>query len=133
MSDHAATWDQVVRHFLQMKPEDRVFYNWGTAIDNSIWDVNGETYINGIVLTIDYDYEVGWLIEIVDKTNSVVNYGVIVSWPAPDAIGRGGRGHDSMIFDKRVGTFFDRQIDSLEVCEWAVPVIHGLLEGKGQW
>ena len=128
MSPGCATHDEIVAHFLTMLGRRDGFItrcNWGTAYDNSPWEVGDTgTYINGVLLTIDMDYEMGWLLEVVDGGEpSLVNFVVIVTTPY-------GRGHDSMMYEPDCGTFFERTeaADYSVVSHWAVTKIYGLLE-----
>lgn len=119
-----ATHNQIVQAFLRIPFEHRVQHNWGLAPyeHRHEWRI-GDTYINGIALTVDRDYEMGYLLEVVDQTSSQVSYVVVV---------RGPGWHDSIMMDRPVGTFFERTIDSEEACTWAVRMIFGLLEAHNE-
>lgn len=122
-----ATRDEIVRTFLAIPVMHRVMFNWGTAMereDRKAWDIEGtDTYINGVILTIDFDYMMGYLIECVDQTSQVVSYHVIVVYPGP------AFDHDSVMYEPEVGTFFERKVHHEEASEWAVGQIYGLVEG----
>jgi hypothetical protein len=57
--------------------------NWGTAMDNSIWHVGTHTYINGIMLHVDFDYEGMWLLEVCHRDpDNRVNDPTLTTWLA---------------------------------------------------
>jgi len=57
--------EQIVKFFNTIAMDDRIGDNWGTEDVN--WDIPGTTtYINGIMLMIDEDSNVGYLLEICD-------------------------------------------------------------------
>lgn len=122
-----ATREQIVDKFLSLKFTEWTNANWGLHKDRDYWNVGSDTYINGVPLIIDYDYRMGYLLEIVERKSSIVSYLVIVKDP---------RGHDSAWFEGfeygkpvLVGTFFDRNVEMFQINGWAVTVIEGLLEG----
>ena len=116
----AATALDIFDHWLEMDALVRLKCNWCTAQDNSIWNVTDDTYINGCMLTLDRDYMMGWLLEIVEHESGVVNYLVMVSTPY---------GRDVFWYDlKQVGTFFDRTVDQAEVTAWALSKMYGSME-----
>jgi hypothetical protein len=117
-----ATQDQIVHKFLSLNFAEWTATNWGLHKDRTYWNVGDDTYINGVPLIVDLDFEMGYLLEIVERKSSVVSYMVIVTGP---------RGHDSEWYDKEVGTFFDRDVQVFEVMAWATKKIEGLLEGWG--
>jgi hypothetical protein len=115
-----ATQDQIVHKFLSLDYSEWTATNWGLNRDRKYWDVDEDTYINGIPLIVDLDLEMGYLLEIVERESSIVSYMVIVT---------GHHGHDSMWYEGEVGTFFEREVSVFEVMLWAVKKIEGLLEG----
>lgn len=117
-----ATQDQIVHKFLSLKFSEWTSANWGLHRDRTYWNVGDDTYINGVPLIVDLDFEMGYLLEIVERETSAVSYMVIVT---------GTRGHDSEWYPEDVGTFFDRDIRVFEVMKWATRTIEGLLEGWG--
>jgi len=59
--------EQIVKFFNAIAMDDRMCSNWDTGDVN--WDIPGTTtYINGIMLMIDEDVNVGYLLEICDRT-----------------------------------------------------------------
>ena len=116
-----ATREQVVQHFLSLKYSEWTQTNWGLHSDRTYWYVDEDTYINGVPLIIDLDFEMGYLLEIVEKLTGVVSYVVVVT---------GTDEHDSTWYEKDIGTFFDRNMDTFEMIRWATPQIEGLLEAQ---
>lgn len=116
-----ATREQIVHHFLRINPTDIVRYNWGCTDHHNtkLWDVDDDTYINGVPLTVDRDLDVGHLLEIVEKDTSAVSYVVVAVTP---------NGHQSAWWEPDAGTFFHRNVDTETVTAWAVGVIYGLFQ-----
>lgn len=112
MTTAPATWDEIVHHFLQYQGLLAHRENWGYRHHN----VNDETYINGVPLIVDLDFECGYLLEIVDRTENTRSFGVIVTAPY-------GRGHDSRMYNEGP-EFFDYS----EAATWGTSIIFGLLE-----
>lgn len=94
------------------------------------WDVDEDTYINNVMLTLDRDYEMGYLLEIVERSSSAVSYLVVVTFPGLTAGLWDHQTHDSEWYPGDVGTFFDRRVSSLDAQLWAVSKIHGLLDAS---
>jgi hypothetical protein len=129
---YPATREEVVQCFLRIPYDHLVSYNWGTAApgaDRDEWLCNDESYINGVVMTIDGDYIMGYLIEVVDRTTGIVTFHAIATFHGRDPI-TGKQDHDSAIYLLDCGTFFDRTeaADRVTVCQWAVSQIFGLFE-----
>ncbi len=63
----AAKGEQIVHHFLEV--ENKAGTNWGTSSERpSRWDIpDTTTYINGVMVTIDNDYEMAYLLEVCDR------------------------------------------------------------------
>lgn len=117
-----ATQDQIVHKFLRLNYSEWMGANWGLHRDRDYWNVGEGTYINGIPLIVDLDYQMGFLLEIVERESGAVSYLVIVTGP---------NGHDSAWYDEEVGTFFDRSLSIFEAMYWGTHKIEGLLEGWG--
>jgi len=118
-----ATQDQVVAHFIGMTD---LSGNWGTSLDNSKWNIDDTTYINGIVLTVDGDYYMGYLLEIVEKAEpSVVSYVGIATFYGPRD---GVQQHAAQWYPGSAGTFFERTIPQDEIAVWGVRTVYGLWE-----
>ncbi len=90
------------------------------------WDIDGDTYINHVPLTLDRDWDMGYLFEVVEGSTSVVSYLVVVCFGGPDETGR--HDCDSEWWPGDAGTFFDRRVSKLDVSLWAVSKIHGLFD-----
>jgi hypothetical protein len=75
--DNVATIHEIVDHFGAL--ED-LSGNWGTSRDNSKWDVTNETYINGVMMELDFDYRMGWLIQAVDRESGWCTYVAVVHY-----------------------------------------------------
>lgn len=129
MNDYPATREQVVWAFLQI-PFAHLTHTWGTGPDEfrHEWHVNAETYINGIMLTADFDYFMGYLIEVVDRTNGTLSYHAIVTFHGRREDGH--QQHESIMYEPECGTFFDRTeaADRYTVSAWGLSVIHGMIE-----
>jgi hypothetical protein len=65
----AATAVQIAHHFSEIPYTTKTQGNWGCVAETpSPWDIPGTTtYINGIMLIIDQDFEMGFLLEICDR------------------------------------------------------------------
>lgn len=117
-----ATREQIVGHFLRLPDEAVVKYNWGLGgcAYPDLWNVDDDTYINGVPLTVDLDWDMGWLIEVVERDTSAMSYLVVVTTP---------KGHRSQWWDSDAGTFFDRKVTGAAIAAWGAMTIHGLLYG----
>jgi len=114
-----ASKTEIVDHLINIPQLDRYNYNWGCHdYDRTFWNVDDDTYINGILLMIDMDIEHGSLLEIVERSTSVVSYLAVVEL-LPDY-------HDAEWYPNPVGTFFDRNVSQEQACAWAVGKIYGL-------
>lgn len=53
---------------MSLPAAERLAWNWGTDPGRDFWWVPGTcTYINGIMVTIDSDYEMAYLLEVCDQ------------------------------------------------------------------
>lgn len=77
-----ATIPEIVETFNRLEPREILDHNWGTCGWDcpAVWAVNGETYINGVLMTIDLDYIVGYLLEVVDRTTRNHRYPTVVRY-----------------------------------------------------
>jgi hypothetical protein len=125
-----ATVDEIVHRFNRIPDNVRTRSNWMTGLpeDTLLWQVNDETYINGILLTVDLDYYMGYLIEVVDRTSGAVSFIAINEYHGhhPD----GTIDHDSSVYKPNCGTFFARtEAASYQVvCTWAIEEIFGMVD-----
>ena len=90
------------------------------------WDIDGDTYINDVILTLDRDYEMGYLLEVVEKSTGVLAYLVVVTHNGANLDGY--TEHDAEWWPGDAGTFFDRRVDLHTVSQWAVTKMFGLIE-----
>jgi hypothetical protein len=125
-----ASQTDIVSHLLNIDSIQRFTCNWGMHPEPSFWDVDDDTYINGIVMTIDKDYILGSLLEIVERSSGVVSYLAVVEFHGPVFVGVeiAVRDWDAEWYPNPVGTFFDRNISQEQACAWAVGKIHGLID-----
>jgi hypothetical protein len=125
-----ATSTEIVYAFMDLDSECRHNHNWGTGPRYCCnWSIPGtDTYINGVVLTIDGDYWMGYLLEAVGGTSGVVSFVVVNLYHGrrPDGFFE----HTFLTYDKPCGTFFDRtdDADHVVVGSWAVSQIYGMTE-----
>jgi hypothetical protein len=95
--------------------------NWGTAMDNSIWHVGKWTYINGIIMHIDFDYEGMWLLEVCDRDPDDHSDPTQVRWLAV-ATGHWPEGvtlKHEWYPATEPQVFFKRSVNTWEVITWA--------------
>lgn len=149
-----ATREQIVRHFLntlwKRKWTEMATFNWGlhdranhgiwaaeyddefgSPIGDRLgyWDVDDDTYINGIPLIIDYDYMGGYLLEIFERDSEAVSY-VVISINHGFHPETGEIDHDSNWLDGDAGRIGDRKIDTRDVVTWAAGSIHDLVTAR---
>ncbi len=90
------------------------------------WDVDGDTYINGVILTLDRNHFMGYLLEIVEGSTSVVSYLTVVTFYGPDL--NGYTQHDAEWWPENAGELFDKEFDLYKVSQWAMTKMFGLIE-----
>jgi hypothetical protein len=99
-------------------------YNWGTAIDNSIWNVGRWTYINGIMVHVDFDFEGMWLLEVCDRDKEAIGPGnpTMVRWLAVATGHWPNNQHTKHRWFPAIEpqTFFERTVHSWDVIKWAM-------------
>jgi len=130
-NDEVATSAEIVACFEAIPHGHVTAYNWGTAGDRDLeaeWHVTAETYINGVVLIVDHDYWMGYLLECVDRTSGVVTFVAVNLYHGRKA--DGSYEHDYITYEPDCGTFFERTdaADVVTVGHWAISVIHGMAE-----
>jgi hypothetical protein len=131
-NDYPATREEVVQCFLHIPYDHLTSYNWGTSPPGEAreeWECNDETYINGVVMTIDGDYMMGYLIECVDRESGIVTFHAIATFHGRNPV-TGKQDHDSHLYEPDCGTFFNRTeaADRAKVCCWAVGQIIDMFE-----
>lgn len=123
MSLTPASEHEIVQTFLRIPFFSLHHHNWRTAEDHDdlvLWDVTTGTYINGVILTLDQDSSMGYLIEVIDVETDAVTYAVVVTYS--------GQGHDSAFMPgPLVGGRFIGQEDA---AQWGVRAIFGLMESR---
>lgn len=92
--------------------------NWGTAMDNSIWHVGRDTYINGIMVKVDFDYEGMWLLEVCDRDPDDRSDPTAVRWLA--VAHTHNMTHHAWFPTDEPQEFFKRTVNSWDVIEWAI-------------
>lgn len=141
-----ATHGQIVQAFLSIPSRTLVSTNWGcwsrqfsepaegydTAFDPEWmadpWNVTDDTYINGVMMTIDFDYYMGYLIEVVERSSSIVTWVAVAKFHGPHVV-TGHQQHDSMWFpNTEPQTFGSCTFGSADVCRWAVGAIYGMFD-----
>lgn len=117
MHSDAATGEEIAHHFLTIPYLDQCRYNWGTDSDRpSIWDIaDTTTYINGVMVTIDRDYKMAFLLEVCDRVGDQT----WVTYLAMEVRHRDLSAWEWM--DRRPVPFFDRgDLTRFEVHEWFI-------------
>lgn len=147
-----ATREEIVHHFLDTYRKrgwtEMSSFNWGLEdranrgvwaeeYDEELgspagdrlgyWDVDADTYINGIMLTIDLDYYQGFMLEVVERESGVVSYVAIATFHGWNRE-TGEWDHDSMWYPADCGQFGDRVVDQSTACQWAAGAIFGMCD-----
>lgn len=117
-----ASATDIVSHFQGIPYPERAGSNWGLHWDPTYWDVDEDTYINGVLMVIDFDYDIGSLLEIVEKSTGTVSYLVVMEFSGWDSK------PDFEWYPNPVGTFYERTVSKYEVSRWAVDKIYGLYD-----
>lgn len=127
----SATDEQVVATFDALDYHEILDHNWGTCGRDCTanWNVNDETYINGVMMTLDFDYMMGYLIQAVDRTSSNCRY--------ITRLQRHGRRQDGT-FDGEwerapipEHEFFSKCVRQVDICQWAAVSIYRMLDRSG--
>lgn len=121
---------EIVATFTALPVSEIVGHNWGTCGRDCphSWEVDDDTYINGVVLTVDGDYWMGYLVEVVARSSGAVTYQAVTTFHGHRA--DGSIDHDVVTYDVDCGTFFDRTeaADPVVVGTWALPQIFNMAE-----
>ena len=124
---------EIVACFDALIHTEILWHNWGTCGRDCTadWNVTDETYINGVMMTLDFDFIMGYLVQAVDRTSGQCTYVAIVQYH-----GRRDDGTFEHDFVSWPGThtFFDKEdgFDQADVCRWAVGAIYSMLETRQQ-
>lgn len=131
--DDVATHAEIVECFEALSSREITDHNWGTCIRpcQDQWKVTKETYINGIMMTLDFDYRMGYLIQAVDRTSRQCTYIAIVLYHGRRTDGTFEK--DWMVWPG-THTFFGREegFDEADICRWAVGVIYGAIDAHDE-
>lgn len=126
-----ATPEEIVATFNALDYREITAHNWGTCGFNCAanWSVNDDTYINGVLMTLDFDYIMCYFIQVVDRTSSDCRYIAILQ--------RHGRAEDGSIeheFEVAPDghTFFARDFDETRICQWGVAAIYRMRSHSDQ-
>lgn len=126
---NVATVPEIVATFDALEHNEMWGHNWGTCGRDceAEWDVTDETYINGVMMTLDFDYMMGYLIEAVDRGTGQCTYVAIVQYHGRKSDGTFE--HDFAAWEG-THTFFGKEegFSHASVCKWAVDVIYGMIE-----
>lgn len=133
MTAGVASSADVVAAFLRIPHANLSPHNWGCAAsreDGALWHVGEGTYINGVALTVDMDYIMGYLLEVVDRESGRVRYLVVVVWHGQRADGTWD--HEWRRYAPDCGVFFQRTpaADPRAVGCWAVRMVYDLVAGR---
>lgn len=133
MTDQVATNAEVVETFLKIPYANLSPHNWGCAgsrDDAALWHASEGTYINGVVLTVDMDFIMGFLLEVVDRESGRVRYLTVVRWYGQRA--DGSWVHEWRAYAPDCGVFFERTpaADPRAVGCWAVRNIADLVDAR---
>lgn len=118
-----ATPEEIVATFNALSFREIVCHNWGTCGRDcaASWDANDETYINGVMLTLDFDFEMGYLLHTVDRTTSLCRYITVHQRHGPRPDGSIDHEFEVLPFENE---FFDRSADYVVICQEAVASIY---------
>ena len=118
-----ATPEEIVAAFNVLPYQEITKHNWGTCSRNCgfTWGVNDETYINGVLMTLDFDYIMGYFIQAVDRTSSDCRYIAILQ-----RHGRAPDGSIDHVFEEAPEghTFFAKNFNEVRICQWGVAAIY---------
>lgn len=105
--------EQTVELLWKRLKADGLACNWGTALDNSIWNIDDDAYINGVMMHLDLDYEGLYLVEVVVREPNEV------MWLAV-AYGSFKKQAWAWMPVDRHQTFFDRSVTQFDCYRWAI-------------
>lgn len=109
--------EAITEHLLNIPVGKIASENWGltTPGDEDLWDVNPTTYIAGVPLTVDFDLDMGWLVEVTDRDSHQSSHLVVV-------VTRDGRRLHEWKDDANV-----KYLDERELLSWGVAAIMRLI------
>jgi hypothetical protein len=109
----SVTAAQVAEHFLAIPFSVRTGCNWGLALDNTVFNVSDDVYINGFVAHFDFDYQGLYLLEVVERADPS-----LVSWLAVE-YGTCSTDRCAWYPCSTPQPFFARTVDRFDVIVWA--------------
>ena len=120
-----ATEEQIVSCFNAQSNTEILWHNWGTCgwDCDANWNVTDETYINGVVMTLDFDFMMGYLIQVVDRSTSRVRYLTVLQRHGRRADGTFDCDWEACPIEH---TFYEVH-DSVIIGQWAVSSIYKML------
>lgn len=123
MITEIATEQEIVDRFMQIPLQSLLEQNWGKG-DAEHWDVNGATFISGVVVMVDQEYARGYVIEAIDRVSEYVSYAAIVVFDPEDPPG----GPD-VVWRFMVGKELpDSFVGQEDAAQWGVKAIFGMME-----
>lgn len=116
-----ATTEEIVATFNALNYDEITLHNWCGCDSGGKWNVNDETYINGVLMTLDFDYIMGYFIQAVDRKSSDCRYIAILQ-----RHGRAPDGSIDHIYEEAPEghKFFARGFSEVRICQWAVAAIY---------
>lgn len=122
-----ATTTEIVECFEALDHHEMTAHNWGTCFGDcrQRWCPTDETYINGVMMTLDFDYMMGYLIQAVDRTSSQCTFIAIVLYHGRR---RDGTFEKDWMVWPGTHTFYEAPEHQVEITHWGVSVIHGMVE-----
>ena len=131
LTDVAPTADAIAQTLIRLVlTTAAVTTNWGTGSWPSgcnPWDVTTTVYINGVVMTLDFDYHTGHLVEVVNRDTAAVSWLAVVLFNGPDATTNEQDYVARWFPTNEAPTFFDRGVTTEEVAAWALHAIFDML------
>ncbi len=129
--DNVATVPEIVAAFNSLSWREHTDHNWNTCgrdcPERSNWEPTAGTYINGVMLTVDMDYIMGYLIQAVDRESSICTYIAINQYHGrhPET---GEIAHDYMVWQGPSHKFFDSPGHVLAISHWGLDAIQQMLD-----
>lgn len=105
--------EEIVNAYWAIPVADRITTNWGCT-EERWWWLNEHTYINGVMLHVDFDIEGLLVFEICEQADDGETW---VTWLAHHYGFGQSRSKWHPVERQR---FFDRFVDSFEVMRWAL-------------
>ena len=130
-----ATREQIVGWFLELDDKwELMRVNWNHEnqfTQVGMWNVTDLTRVNGIVLCVDNDEYMGWMLELVEQETDVISYVAIATY-YDRCQECDHHPHDSMWYPDYVGILEEPEVEQSAAAMWAVGVIYGMFEHARQ-